>query len=84
VAKKAGVSKRTVENIESGASAQMLTMIRIFRVLDLMENLDRLIPEPVPKPIDLLKQKSKTRVRASSKKSAKKKTTKTWQWKEDK
>jgi transcriptional regulator with XRE-family HTH domain len=44
VAKKAGVSKRTVENIESGASAQMLTMIRIFRVLDLMENLDRLIP----------------------------------------
>lgn len=84
VAKKSGVSKRTVENIESGASGQMLTMIRIIRVLDLMENLDRLIPEAVPKPIDLLKQKSKVRVRASSKKKEKKKTTKTWQWQEDK
>ncbi len=84
VAKQAGVSKRTVENIESGASGQMSTMIRIFRVLDLMENMDRLIPEAVPKPIDLLKQKNKIRVRASSKKSAKKKTTKAWQWQEDK
>lgn len=84
VANKSGVAKRTVENIESGALGQMLTMVRILRVLGLMDNLNRLIPEVVPKPIDLLKQKRKIRIRASSKKKSKKKTTQTWQWQEDK
>jgi transcriptional regulator with XRE-family HTH domain len=83
VAKKAGMSKRTVENIESGASGQMSNIIRIFRVLNLIENLDRLIPEPGLKPMDLLKQKRKTRVRASRKKTEAKGMGKTWKWKED-
>jgi len=83
VAKKTGMAKRTVENIESGASGQMSTIIRIFRVLDLMENLDRLIPEPGLKPMDLLKQKRKIRIRASRKKTKKKGIGKSWKWKED-
>jgi len=83
LANQAGISKRTVERFESGNSTQMSTLIRIFRVLDLMENLDRLIPESSPKPMDLLKQKRKTRVRAS--KARRKKTNKkSWTWKEDK
>mgnify|MGYP000461714881 CR=1 FL=1 len=43
LAHEAGVSKRTVERIEAGASAQMASLIRIFRVLDLMPALDRFI-----------------------------------------
>jgi len=82
VAKKAGMSKRTVERIEGGASGQTLSVIRIFRVLDLMDNLDRMIAEQGPKPMDLLKQKRKIRVRASSK-SQESGAIKSWQWKED-
>jgi len=82
VAKKAGMAKRTVERIESGASAQMSSIIRIFRVLGLTENLDRMVPEPGPKPMDLLKQKKKIRVRASKVKR-KKVAKNSWKWKED-
>jgi len=67
LAEQAGVSKRTVERIEAGASAQSSSMIRIFRVLDLIQTLDSMIPEPGPSPMDLLKLKGKVRQRASSK-----------------
>ena len=66
IAEQAGVSKRTVERIEAGASAQMSSMIRVLRVLDLLPGLDRLIPNPGPRPMDLLKRKGKVRQRAPS------------------
>ena len=83
VASEAGVGKRTVERVEGGASTQVSSIIRIFRVLGLMADLDRMIPEATPKPMDLLKQKEKIRVRASQKKKANKQAGKSWQWKED-
>ena len=65
LAEQAGIAKRTVERIEAGASAQMSSMIRVFRVLDLLPNLDRMIPAVGPRPMDLLKRKGKVRQRAS-------------------
>jgi transcriptional regulator with XRE-family HTH domain len=67
LAHQAGISKRTVERIEAGASAQMSSVIRICRVLDLMPGLDQLIPPSGPRPMDLLKLKGKSRQRASPK-----------------
>ncbi len=64
LAEQAGVAKRTVERVEAGASAQMSSMIRILRVLDLLPGLDRMIPEAGPRPMDLLKRKGKVRQRA--------------------
>jgi len=66
VAEQAGVSKRTLERIEAGASAQMSSIIRILRALNLLLGLDRMIPEPRSRPMDLLKRKGKVRRRASS------------------
>lgn len=66
LAEQAGVSKRTVERVEAGASAQLATIVRIFRVLGLLPGLERMIPEPSPSPMDLLKRKGKQRQRASS------------------
>jgi transcriptional regulator with XRE-family HTH domain len=66
LAKQAGVSKRTVERFEGGQSAQMSSVIRIFRVLDLLPNVDRMIPEPGIRPMELVKLKGKVRKRASS------------------
>lgn len=65
LAKQAGVAKRTVERIEAGSSAQMSSIIRIYRVLDLLQNLDHMIPETKPSPMELLKHKGKARQRAS-------------------
>jgi transcriptional regulator with XRE-family HTH domain len=65
LAEQAGVSKRTVERIEAGASAQVSSLIRVFRVLDLVSNLDLMLPEAQPGPMALLKHKGKQRQRAS-------------------
>ncbi len=82
VAEQAGVAKRTVERIEAGASAQMSSMIRILRVLDLLSGLNRMIPEAGPRPMDLLKRKGKIRQRAS-KRSGSNQSDKPWCWDDD-
>jgi transcriptional regulator with XRE-family HTH domain len=79
VAVRAGVSKRTIERLESGAVAtQLSSFIRVCRVLELIERLDVLVPEPVPSPIAQLKLRDKTRKRASS--SSVKEQPGKWKW----
>lgn len=65
LAEQAGVGKRTVERIEAGASAQMTSLVRTLRVLDLLSGLDLVFPESGPRPMDLLKREGKRRRRAS-------------------
>jgi len=79
LAEQAGVAKRTVERIEAGASAQMASMIRIFRVLDLLPGMDQLIPEAGPGPMDMLKRKGKLRKRASGSRSTER-GDEPWRW----
>ncbi len=67
LAEQAGVSKRTVERIEAGSSAQLSSLIRVLRVLELLPNLNQLIPEAGARPMDLLQRKGKPRQRASRK-----------------
>ena len=74
----AGLGKRTVERVETGCDTQMGTLIRLMRVLDLVDELNRLVPEPGPRPMDLLKLKGKERKRASSGRSER--TKEDWQW----
>ncbi len=82
LADRAGVSKRTVERLEAGASAQLAGVIRIFRALELLAGLDLLLPPSAPRPTDLLKRKGKARQRASSR-SGSKTEDKPWSWKDD-
>ena len=79
VAEQAGIAKRTLERIESGASAQMSSMIRILRVLDGLSGLDSMFPEAGPRPMDLLKRKGKVRQRASRRSPADR-PEKPWSW----
>jgi putative transcriptional regulator len=80
LATQAGVSKRTVERLESGAVATQLSgFIRVCRVLNMIERFDLLIPEPVPSPIALLKMAGRKRQRASSTKPVKT-LAKKWKW----
>ena len=66
LAEQAGVSKRTVERIEAGGSAQMSSLIRLLRTLKLAPRLNALIPEAGPGPLDLLELKGTPRRRVRS------------------
>jgi len=60
----AGVSKRTVERIETGESAQLTSFIRILRALGLLSRLEELLPPPQPGPMDLLRRAGRMPQRA--------------------
>jgi transcriptional regulator with XRE-family HTH domain len=81
-AERAGVSKRTLERIESGASAQMSSLIRIMRVLELLPRLDLTFPETGPTPMELLRNKGKARQRASTS-SRPQQSDQPWTWEDD-
>ncbi len=79
LAQEAGVSNRTLTRVEHGHSVQSSSLIRILRALNLVENLDTLIPEPTVSPIQQLRMQGKQRQRASSK-PAKSKAEEPWSW----
>ncbi|HMB38393.1 MAG TPA: helix-turn-helix domain-containing protein [Wenzhouxiangellaceae bacterium] len=79
LAEQAGVGKRTVERIEAGESAQATTLIRLFRVLELLPALDALIPVDAIRPMALLRHGGKTprRVRKREESGS---TPEDWHW----
>jgi len=80
LAAQAGVSKNTVQRLESGSVATQLSgFIRVCRALNLVERFDLLVPEPVLSPIEQLKLRGRRRQRASTRRKAKAPTRK-WQW----
>jgi transcriptional regulator with XRE-family HTH domain len=80
LAHEAGVSKRTLERLESGAvSTQLSTFIRICRALNLLPRFDALLPKPMPSPVEQLKLQGRKRQRASGKR-VKQPSAKEWTW----
>lgn len=77
LAKEAGVSKRTLERIEAGHSAQLTSFIRVLRALDLVDALQAAIPPARPGPMDLLKNAGQPPQRASGKADA---SGREWTW----
>lgn len=56
LAKEAGVSKRTLERLEAGDPTQTPTLMRVLRVLGLLEGLDAVIPEVGLRPMHIVKE----------------------------
>lgn len=80
LADQAGISKRTVERLESGAVATQLSgFLRVCRTLGLLERFESLIPEPIPSPMEQLKRQGRKRQRASGGKAVAAKPKK-WTW----
>lgn len=77
----AGVGLRTVQRLEKGTAAPQLSMfIRILRALDIIENFDLLIPEPIPSPMQQLKLQGRLRQRASGKEHKVAEPKGAWTW----
>lgn len=82
LAEQAGLSKRTVERIEAGGSAQLSNIVRILRVLGRLPSLDHVLPEATPGPMELLKRKGKPRQRASTRRP-RDSSARAWTWDDD-
>jgi len=67
LAREAGIHKNTVFRLEAGESTQTKNLIRVLRVLGLLERLDALVPDPVPSPLKQLEEQERQRKRAVSK-----------------
>lgn len=81
LAEKAGVSKRTVERLESGEVATQLSgFLRVCRALGLVDRFDALVAEAGPSPMDQLKLQGRKRQRASRKKPPVGHAPKKWTW----
>ena len=70
LAEKAGVAKRTVERMKAGGPTQLLNLVRICRALELVSQINALVPESVASPLALLKLKGRERQRASGERQA--------------
>ena len=78
LAREAGVSLPTVQRLEGGHSTQATNLIRVLRALQLLDNLDSLVPEPAISPLQQARMQGKTRQRASSPRSQKPAAPWTW------
>jgi transcriptional regulator with XRE-family HTH domain len=65
LAEATGISARTIERFEAGASIQLDNLIRILRALGLSTNLDQLVPDSGVRPLQLVQSKAGARRRAS-------------------
>jgi len=65
LAQQAGVARDVIQRLEAGGSVTNANLIRVLRELDLLEPLDRLIPEPGPSPLAELRLRGRQRRRAA-------------------
>lgn len=82
LAEEAGVGRVTVQRIEEGESASMTNLVRVLRTLGLLEDLDQLVPEPRPSPIEQLRRQGRRRQRARAPRVASDDAaaSSTWRW----
>jgi transcriptional regulator with XRE-family HTH domain len=81
LAEEAGVSKRTIERLESGQVASRLSaFVRVCRVLGLVDRLETLVPPPALSPVDQLKLAGRRRQRASGGRVPARSSAKRWTW----
>lgn len=84
LAEEAGVSRRTIIRLESGAvAAQLAAFLRVCRVLGLLDQFDKLVPEPAPSPLAELKLQGRQRQRASRTKRPPGIAERKWRWGDD-
>ena len=68
LALESGVGVSTIAKIESGQSVSLSLLISVMRTLGLLENIDLLVPEQKPSPIEMLKMHGKQVKRVRTKK----------------
>ncbi len=78
-AHEAGVSKRTMSRIETGESTQVTNLVRVLRVLGLLDAIQAVLPREGFSPMALLLSKGRVPRRASAKRKRPERKT-PWTW----
>lgn len=65
LAAEAGVERKAVQRLEAGEPVKLTSFVRVLRALGMLDALERLVPEPLASPIELLERRGETRRRAS-------------------
>jgi transcriptional regulator with XRE-family HTH domain len=67
-AEKAGISEKTLRNLEAGRGSSIETLVRVLKALDSLDGLRLLAPKPSVSPLALLRhsETARRRVRRSS------------------
>ena len=68
LAAESGVGVSTIAKIENGQSVSFSLLISVMRTLGLLENLDILVPEQKPSPMELLKMQGRQAKRVRTRK----------------
>lgn len=67
-AEKAGISERTLRNLEAGRGSSVESLLRVLKALDSLQGIEMLAPKPSINPLALLRStKVRQRVRHSRK-----------------
>ena len=81
LAQEAGVSKRTVERLESGEVAARLSgLVRVCRALDMVDRWEALVPSPTVSPVEQMKLAGHRRRRASGQRRPATSPKREWKW----
>ena len=80
LAQAAGVSRGTVERLEAGASIQLSNWLRCLRALGQLENLEGLLPDAEPGPMELLEGHGRPRHRVRPGRSTSAPPKAGWRW----
>jgi transcriptional regulator with XRE-family HTH domain len=67
LANRAGLSRITISHMESGRSANLLTIVQILRVFDKLNVFNEFVQEPEISPLILFEQQEKMRKKATPK-----------------
>lgn len=62
-AEKAGVSEKTLRNLEAGRGSSIETLVRVLKALNSLDGLESLAPKPSVSPLELLRHAGKPRRR---------------------
>ena len=77
----AGLGRATVQRLENGESVQVSSLIRVLRVLGLLDELTLAVAPPLPSPLDELRREGRVRRRARP--GAPPKPAQPWTWGDD-
>lgn len=80
LAERAGVSRRSIQYMESGEDVKFGSIIKVLMALGLDSNLDMLIPDFTKRPSYYLNKKSDTRHRYRASKKTVDKSKNTFKW----
>ena len=78
LAKKAGLNRTTIRDVEQGKSFGMMTLIQVLRALEALEELEIFLPVQGVSPLQRVKMQGKVRKRASSKRTVTEKGSPEW------